>query len=110
MRTQRFLLLIPSAATLLLSAACAPESDSAQSEGPQVPAAVVGAADTAEPPGPHARIQPEPAAAGPEVFDPSREGTQARSAQRDEAEIGIKPASPRDRDRYYEARERAKNR
>ena len=111
MSTDRFFPIILSAALLLLPAACSQEGDSGQPGTVQAPAAAAGETDAKERSASQARVEPTPAAAAaPQVFDPSRPGAEARSARRDDPEIGIKPASPGDRDRYYDARERAKRR
>jgi len=94
MLTHRFIFLFSSvAALLLLATACSQEVDVQQRDTPR------------------ASVEPPTAESAPQVFDPSRSEPEPRLAQRaDSGEIEVRAASKEDRDRYYEARERAKRR
>lgn len=97
-----FIPLFLAVALTIFATACSQETDSGQAEtAPDLAAASSGADGSSE------SVSALEAPEVPRFFDASKREPKAEEPVRASATIEVRPASPRDRDGYYEARRRA---
>lgn len=97
-----FIPLFLAVALTIFATACSQETDSGQAETASDLAAASSGAD-----GSSESVSALEAPEVPRFFDASKREPKAEEPVRASATIEVRPASPRDRDGYYEARRRA---